>query len=208
MRLNLHEHDQEDDPQKNYGDLTLAIGEGYHLNKDADLQSENNQTGEQIYILNNINYVLTEDEAINFIYPEGVINQENIISRALLAVTNKEVDHWNERMQELNLNQMEHLYSKDKLSEVDDPHNILSAMLTEDILHKFNNNSVPPHELKLKCGDICIITRNIAKKEGLTNNTRVTITRIQQYCITVYLFFNFKYIFFLKLSYFRYKLLD
>ena len=64
-------------------------------------------------------------------------------------------------------------------------------MLTEDILHQFNNNSTPPHELKLKCGDICILTRNIAKKQGLTNNARVRITNIQQYCITVSIDFYF-----------------
>ena len=63
-------------------------------------------------------------------------------------------------------------------------------MLTKDILNNFNNVSVPPHELQLKVNDICILTRNIAKKEGLTNNARVKIIQIQQYCITV---FNFKH---------------
>ena len=71
------------------------------------------------------------------------------------------------------------------LCEVDDPHGILHAMLTEDVLNQFNKNSVPPHELNLKQGDICILTRNIAKREGLTNNARVKIIRIQQYCISV-----------------------
>ena len=58
-------------------------------------------------------------------------------------------------------------------------------MLTKDVLRQFNNNSSPPHELILKVGDICIITRNIAKKEGLANNARVMILDIQQYCIRV-----------------------
>jgi len=187
MRLNQHENEQEKNLQKNYADLILAIGEGYHLHKDADLQSENNTLGEQTYAISNINYVLMEEEAINCIYPEGVISEEQNVSRAILAVTNKDVDHWNKRIQELNSNQIVNLFSKDKLCEVDDPHNILHNMLTEDILHQFNNNSVPPHELQLKCGDTCIITRNIAKKEGLTNNTRVKVIRIQQYIVTVFI---------------------
>jgi len=187
MRLNQHENEQEKNLQKNYADLILAIGEGYHLHKDADLQKENNTLGEQTYAISNINYVLMEEEAINCIYPEGVISEEQNVSRAILAVTNKDVDHWNKRIQELNSNEIVNLFSKDKLCEVDDPHNILHNMLTEDILHQFNNNSVPPHELQLKCGDTCIITRNIAKKEGLTNNTRVKVIRIQQYIVTVFI---------------------
>jgi len=104
---------------------------------------------------------------------------------ALLAVTNKDVDMWNHKIQLLNPYELISLLSSDKLCEVDDPHGILRKMLTEDILNKFCNNSVPPHNLQLKIGDICILTRNIAKREGLTNNARVKIIRIQQYCITV-----------------------
>jgi len=185
MRLIHNDHPNQDDPQKNYGDLILAIGEGNHLHKDADLQSENDSLGEQTYLISNINYVLTEKDAMDFIYPNEVINQEQPTSRALLAITNKGVDKWNEKIQEINSNESINLYSKDILSEVDDPHKIIHNMLTEDILHQFNNNSVPPHKLTLKCGDMCIITRNIAKKDGLTNNTRVKIIRIQQYCVTV-----------------------
>jgi len=58
-------------------------------------------------------------------------------------------------------------------------------MLTKEVLKQFNNNSTPPHELILKVGDICIITRNIAKREGLANNARVMILNIQKYCIRV-----------------------
>ena len=52
-----------------------------------------------------------------------------------------------------------------------DPHNILRGMLSEDILNNFNNNGVPPHALYLKVNDICIVLRNLNKKDGLTNNT-------------------------------------
>jgi ATP-dependent DNA helicase PIF1 len=58
-------------------------------------------------------------------------------------------------------------------------------MLTVDVLNNFNNNGVPPHNLKLKIGDICIVMRNLARKEGLTNNTRVQITKISKFCIRV-----------------------
>ena len=57
-------------------------------------------------------------------------------------------------------------------------------MLTVDVLNNFNKNGVPPHNLILKVGDICIVLRNLARKEGLTNNTRVKILKIERFCIT------------------------
>ena len=102
-----------------------------------------------------------------------------------MAITNKDVDNWNAEIQNLNQNEPISLFSKDNLCEVDDPHGILNNMLSKEVLHNFNNNSTPPHELKLKIGDICIITRNIAKRQGLANNARVIILHIQKYCIRV-----------------------
>jgi len=186
MRLFQHVNDNENQLQQQYANFILAIGEGYHLNKDADLQDENLMTGEQTYIISNIPYILEDHHAIHYIYPNGIINVNDLPRKvALLAVTNKQVDYWNTKIQEQNPNEKISLFSKDMLSEVDDPHGILKNMLTEDVLHQFNNNSIPPHELNLKCGDICILTRNIVKKEGLTNNARVKVIRIQQFCITV-----------------------
>lgn len=171
--------------QKEYADLILAIGEGCHLNKDADLLSWDSLTGKQSYVISTIPYILTEESGIDFIYPNRIITPESVTQRAILAISNKDVDHWNNKIQELNPNEAVTLISKDNLCEVDDPHGILKQMLSTEVLNQFNNNSCPPHELKLKVGDICIITRNIAKKQGLTNNARVIINNIQQYCITV-----------------------
>jgi hypothetical protein len=192
MRLSQQEqHDNHVNLQKQYADFILAIGEGYHLNKNADLQDEDVTTGEQTYLISNIPYILKEENAIEYIYPNGVMSlNEEPTKVALLAVTNKEVDQWNNNIQELNPNEKISLLSKDMLCEVDDPHGILNKMLTEDVLNLFNKNSIPPHELTLKNGDIYILTRNIAKKEGLTNNARVKIIRIHQFCITV----TFKYL--------------
>ena len=75
--------------------------------------------------------------------------------------------------------------SSDYFDCVDDPKNILQGMINDDILHKFNKNGVPPHLLKLKEGDICFIMRNLLKKEGLTNNTRVKIIKINNYSVRV-----------------------
>jgi len=172
--------------QQDFADLLIAIGEGLHLNKDADMQSWDKISGEQSYVLSNVPFVLTEESAIELIYPNAVIDPQQSKERVFLAISNKDVDSWNSKIQQLNTNNEVSLISKDTLSEVDDPHGILNEMLSEDILHQFNNNSSPPHELKLKVGDICIITRNIAKQQGLANNARVIINNIQRFCISVY----------------------
>ena len=44
---------------------------------------------------------------------------------------------------------------------------------------------MPPHTLNLKVGDICIILRNLSKKDNLTNNTWVRILGINTYSVKV-----------------------
>ena len=59
-------------------------------------------------------------------------------------------------------------------------------MLLDDILNSFNNNGVPTHALYLKVNGICIILRNLNKKNnGFTNNTRGRILNITFKCIRV-----------------------
>jgi len=195
MRLDQQNmNPSEIEEQKRYGELILAIGEGLYDNQDADMLSENKESGEQTYRIGNITHFTNQTDALNFIYPHGFSCCEEMKTKAILASTNTEVDLWNEEIQNLNLNNIHTLYSSDSLSEVDDQKGILKKMLTEEILNAFNNHSSPPHKLNLKIGDICIILRNIAKREGLTNNTRVRILKIQQYCISVKFISKFKFI--------------
>jgi len=49
------------------------------------------------------------------------------------------------------------LYSVDRPCAVDEPNDHLKNMLTEEILHNFNNAGCPPHLLNLKQNDICIL---------------------------------------------------
>ena len=48
----------------------------------------------------------------------------------------------------------------------------------QEFLKLLRPNNVPPHVLKLKVGALCCLTRNIDKANGLVNNARVVITRI------------------------------
>jgi hypothetical protein len=189
VNMRLMQNQTNNDNQRRYGELLLAIGEGIP-NRDVDLIHSDEELGKQQLGINNLPFILDEQHSINFIYPNGIINPDYAFQRAFLAITNKDVDEWNTKIQTLNSNEPISLFSKDNLCEVDDPHGILTKMLTKEVLHQFNNNSSPPHELILKVGDICIITRNIAKREGLANNARVMILNIQPYCIRVKITFT------------------
>ena len=50
-------------------------------------------------------------------------------------------------------------------------------MLTETILNSYTNNQVPNHEMTLKKGDVCLITRPL-KAYDLASNSRVVIKKI------------------------------
>jgi hypothetical protein len=58
-------------------------------------------------------------------------------------------------------------------------------MIKDSILNHINKIGVPPHELKLKVGDVCILTRNLHIHGGIANSTRVQIVRINNYTILV-----------------------
>ncbi len=60
--------------------------------------------------------------------------------------------------------------SRDSFEEVDNPNGHLKKMLTKSVLNKFQKNGVPNHELVLKMGDICLVTRAI-NGLGLANNS-------------------------------------
>lgn len=58
-------------------------------------------------------------------------------------------------------------------------------MLGTTAMQEIRAKQVPPHELRLKVGDVCLIMRNLNVEAGLTNNTRVQIVQIRPRCIKV-----------------------
>jgi hypothetical protein len=75
--------------------------------------------------------------------------------------------------------------SYDTFNEVDDPHDFLKDMLTEEVMNRFNDNQAPLHELQLKKDDICVLLANFDKEIGLTKNTRVKVVEITSCFIRV-----------------------
>ena len=118
------------------------------------------------------------DKAISWLYPDGY-SAEHAAKNVVLATTNVIVDEWNERIAALNPNR-EHppLKSTDSFTDVDDIHGHLKNMISDAVLETYNNSDVPPHTLRLKVNDVCLIMRNLNINDGVTNNTRVRILHI------------------------------
>jgi hypothetical protein len=91
--------------------------------------------------------------------PEGLLHNES-------------VDRWNAIVQRINTGIEYKLMSRDNFEEMDGQNGHLKKMLTKAVLNKFWKNGVPNHELTLKTGDICLITRAI-NSLGLANNSQV-----------------------------------
>ena len=118
------------------------------------------------------------DDAIEWLHPErDLSNLNNLRNKIILALTNERVDYWNKKIQDFNPNAPRTLLSHDYFSDVDDPNGILKDMLTETLLNSYTNTQVPNHELILKVGDICLVTRAL-KASGLASNSRVVIKSI------------------------------
>lgn len=118
------------------------------------------------------------------VLPNG-FSPDAISQVTILAVTNTAVDEWNDIISALNDNVEVITNSKDWFSEVDDPNNNLRNMLNEAGLNQFDKAGIPPHELKLKVGDICFIVRNLNVDEGIANSSRCQIITITERLLTV-----------------------
>jgi len=171
--------------QRKYGDMILAIGNGTHVpNTTYDGYVNDRHRGARTIELQGCTRITDRADAIEYVFPLP-LSPDTITKKAILAGTNEEVDEWNKDVQKLNIFPLISLASHDELAESDDPHNILRGMLTNDVLNNYNKNGVPPHVLNLKINDTCIVLRNLNKKEGLTNNTRVRVLHITTKCIRV-----------------------
>lgn len=142
--------------------------------------------------LDNVNfYENTEegiDNAIQWLYPNGYpeypSSDTEHPSRMILALTNKEIDNWNNKIQALNPEVEKVHESNDVFSDIDDDNGYLAAALSTRVRRNFTHSQVPNHELTLKVNDICMITRNLMSIK-LASNCLVRILRMNKYSIVI-----------------------
>ena len=74
------------------------------------------------------------DDAIKWIYPDGVFDPNIALNSVILASTNDAVDNWNVKIQSMNKNIARTYYSRDMFNEVDDEKGILNGIIKDDHL--------------------------------------------------------------------------
>jgi hypothetical protein len=129
--------------------------------------------------------------ALRYFYPQG-FQSYKMHSKTIIAATNRQIDDWNSIVQKLNPNYADEQthkclmsFSFDVLiSAVDDPRDVISSMLTTEILNNFRNDKAPPHLLKLCVGDICYLMRTLGRKTKLVNK-RVRVLEFEKVGIKV-----------------------
>lgn len=177
--------------QRSYAEMILQIGNGnvtdseqLNFNKKdvANYSTTYNYKTAKCFVLQDkeenetktnfeMRTVSKKKEALQHFYPNG-FQSHKMKNKTILAATNKQVNDWNDIIQKMNPNysddpptsKCKSYFSSDKLNAVDDPRDIISGMLSEEMLNKFNSEKSPPHILTLCVGDICYLMRTLGKQ--------------------------------------------
>jgi hypothetical protein len=172
--------------QRAYADMLIDIGKNMlYESTQVILYGRSSKSLSHIW-LPYVKYSSIESHVLQFLYPNGY-NVFDMISATILSATNDRVDYWNNIVQKLNNEQECTMFSADEFCEVDDENDHLTEMISDHVLERYDKNGVPPHALKLKIGDICMLMRTLSRKDKLCNNTRVIIKDIKRFRIRVQL---------------------
>jgi hypothetical protein len=60
-----------------------------------------------------------------------------------------------------------------------------AVLADPEFLNSLEEPGIPPHELNLKIGAICRLTRNFDASRGLTKNTRVIVRNLLRYTVEI-----------------------
>jgi len=176
--------------QKEYLEMLDIIGDGRKLSDTTsdsviDFYSENIAlNGSRIIGLPKIEQLFDQQKALEWLFPDG-FDADTMHLKAILCSTNVIVDEWNTVIQAMNCNPIREYHSTDTVQGIDDPNGYLASMITESVMARFDVPGVPSHVLHLKVDDICMVMRNLNRKEGLAKNLRVKIVKLYDHVIRV-----------------------
>ena len=132
-------------------------------------------TSMSIY-LSSLQNVTSTEELINNVFGESLINNDdNMGSKAILCAHNECAHELNEKVLDLLPGQKQTLLSADaQVEDEEDP----GMLYPVEYLNSITPSGMPPHKLNIKIGAIVMLLRNINISQGLSNGTRLKITRI------------------------------
>ena len=130
----------------------------------------------------------TIDELCTHVFPSPLMSTAHhtpaaFARRAILAMRNDTVAAINQKvLLEIPGTEREY-YSVDQAESIENEES--GNALPTEYLQSLNLASLPPSKLCLKIGAPVILLRNLYPKEGLCNGTRMTVTRMERWCIEV-----------------------
>jgi len=129
--------------------------------------------------------VTTEEELISSVFPSDILHvPKSCLSRAILAPTNKQVDHYNHLIYTALANNSHTYLATDSLKEAADA-DIMPPIPILDYVTTHCPPGLPPATLQVKIGAIYCILWNFSIERGLVKNTRVVITHLSTMSRTV-----------------------
>jgi hypothetical protein len=169
MRLKTILDPNERYKQRIYGQILENVAKGSNTCTEIKVTKEETclTDDEQIYKFYCTNkFIVTNksdtntilDNSIQWLFENGFTHNA-IKNSAVIVGTNILVDMWNKKIQQLNNNEEILFLSHDYLADLDDDKGYLKECLTTKLLNSKNHSSAPPHELRLKIDDVCMLTR-------------------------------------------------
>jgi hypothetical protein len=133
---------KEDQQQLQYADMLIKVSQ----NQDSTWCQEVERIDEKTTTLG-FPYLkditksnqVTENDALNWLYPNGIISYQEKI----LCSNNESFDKWNAFVQRMNTGTEYKIMSRDSFEEVDDPNGHLKKMLTKAVLNNFGKMEFP-----------------------------------------------------------------
>jgi hypothetical protein len=118
------------------------------------------------------------------VFPRAVLADPTVcISRAILSPFNAFVDEFNAAILE-NVPGEAHCYSSS--DSIEDDYGSNEGVFSDpEFLNSLQEPGIPPHQLILKKGAICRLTRNFDASRGLTKNTRVIVRNLLRHSVEI-----------------------
>jgi hypothetical protein len=129
--------------------------------------------------------VTDTEDVIEFVYPDRILQDTtSCLSRAILAPTNQQVDHYNNIiLQRVHGTQRVYL-AADSLKEVDNA-GLISPDSALDYVARQTPPGLPSHTLTVKTNGVYRLLRNFSLDRGLVKNVRVVVIDVGTRIVTV-----------------------
>lgn len=135
-----------------------------------------------------MNKASSAQQLIDFVFPPPRLRDPvSCAKRAILAPTNRQVDAYNEEIQQAVLGDSRTYLAADSLKEADDANIVppADAHSLLDYAARRTPPGLPPHTLVIKINAVYRLLRNFSIEQGLVKNVRVVVTALGNRVITV-----------------------